>query len=437
VASVVVVGAGVAGLACAFRLRQRGHDALVLERESHPGGRMRSERRGDFVLDRGAQFVASGYHHVHALARELGVADRIRPLALAHDAILRDGAIHVADFDSPGSLVRSSLLSAAGKLRLAGLAGALLWHWGDLDPGAPERAASFDRDDLASGLRRLAGAEATEYLLTPSFSATFDSDPEDLSLAFALRFLRQVLSGFTLQAFLGGGGDFTGALAAHVPVQTGCEVFAIETETGGARVGYRADGVEDHLLADAVVLAVPGSVAPGLCTKLTPAERGFLEGVRYARGVIVHLLFERAPRTLPYRGVAFPRREGLELYGLAVDHHKAGRAPHGAGLVNAALTARTAARLWDAPDEALADLVLENLAATPIGVLRPAAYAVHRWPALLPQFRPGHCADLARFGRRIERSPRLVFAGDYLVGPTVEGAVTSGLRAAAELERSL
>jgi predicted NAD/FAD-dependent oxidoreductase len=31
----------------------------------------------------------------------------------------------------------------------------------------------------------------------------------------------------------------------------------------------------------------------------------------------------------------------------------------------------------------------------------------------------------------------MAFAGDYLIGPTAEGAVTSGMRAATEIARSL
>ena len=63
-ASVVVLGAGIAGLTCAWRLQQAGHQVEVLERERTPGGRMRSERRGGYVVDRGAQFIASGYREV-------------------------------------------------------------------------------------------------------------------------------------------------------------------------------------------------------------------------------------------------------------------------------------------------------------------------------------------------------------------------------------
>src|SRR5262245_24536740 len=97
-ADIVVVGAGIAGLSCAWRLQQAGHMVEVFEREAVPGGRMRSERRGEFIVDRGAQFIASGYRNLHALAAELGLAERVHGLARASNAVLRDGAFHPGDY---------------------------------------------------------------------------------------------------------------------------------------------------------------------------------------------------------------------------------------------------------------------------------------------------------------------------------------------------
>jgi oxygen-dependent protoporphyrinogen oxidase len=436
-ASIVVVGGGVAGLVCAWRLLRAGHEVEVLEREAVAGGRMRSETCGDFHLDRGAQFVTSSYRNLHAVADVLGLAPCVQPIAQPGDAILREGRLHAVGHGSPWALLASGLLSRRAKARLLRLPLELLRQRRRLDPLRPAAAAVLDSVDLAAGLRRLVGDEALEYLLAPGFSATFDSEPEDLSYAFALLALRFLVGGLRLQSFAGGTGLLTRTLAARVPVRTGCEVHCVETETGGAKVRYRVQGRERSVLADAAVVALPGCAVAAVCPKLTPDERGFFEQVRYARGMIAHLMLERAPASLPHYGVAFPRREGLGLYGLAVDHHKPGAAPPGAGLVNAALTERAATRMWQASDAAVEGFVLGNLARTPIGELSPMACVVHRWPAMLPRLGAGSLRRLARFETRMDRSPRLAFAGDYLVGPYAEGALTSGMRAATEIARAL
>jgi oxygen-dependent protoporphyrinogen oxidase len=418
----------------------------VLEREPVAGGRMRSERiatpRGDFVVDRGAQFVASGYRNLQRVVDALGLRARLHPVAKTSNAILRDGMLHAGDYGSPVAFARSRLLSTGAKLRLPRLLLELARHRRRLDPYQPERAAAIDREDLARGLARIVGDEAAEYLFAPAFSSTFDADPEDLSSAFALLSARFVLSGFQLQAFDGGIGLLTQTLAEQVPVRTGCEVTAIETHAGGARIALRsrvhgAGDREDHVLADAVVVALPGSLVSGVVTSLTPEEKSFFARVRYVRGMICYLMTERAPETLPWYGVAFPRREDVGLYGLAVDHHKPRVAPAGAGLLNAALTATAAERLRDAPDAAVVAHVLDSLARTPVGRLDPIATAVHRWDPMLPLFYAGYLSQLAAFHARRERSPRLAFAGDYLIGPYTEMALTSGMRAATEIARAV
>jgi oxygen-dependent protoporphyrinogen oxidase len=436
-ASVVVVGAGVAGLTCAWRLQQAGHDVEVLEREATPGGRMRSERRGGYLVERGAQFIASGYRNLHQVAHSLGLGHRIENIACTRNAILRDGKLRAGDYDSLGEFLRSDLLSSRAKARLPRLLFEVFRHRRRLDPLRPEKAADIDGDDMARYLRRIVGDEALEYLLAPAFSSTFDSDPEDLSGAFALLAIRFLVGGFRLQCFEGGSGLLTRTLADRLSVRVGWEASAVETEAGGARVRYLAPGGERSLLADAAVVAVPGSLAARLCPRLTEAERGFFEQVRYVRGIIAHLLLGEVPETLPYYGVAFPRSEGLDLYGMAVDHHKPGVAPEGAGLVNAALTSSAAARLFEMPDEAVIESVLDDLARTPIGRLEPVDVAVHRWDPMMPQFHAGYLHHLRSFLARSERTSRLAFAGDYLVGPYTEAALTSGLRAANQIVRSL
>ncbi len=50
---VVVVGAGLAGLAAALRLRGAGREVTVVERAGGPGGRAGRVERGGYALDTG------------------------------------------------------------------------------------------------------------------------------------------------------------------------------------------------------------------------------------------------------------------------------------------------------------------------------------------------------------------------------------------------
>jgi len=70
---VIVIGAGFAGLACADRLVSLGHDVTVLEARDRVGGRVWSQEliagRPDTVIERGAEFVLTGYDVMQEMAR--------------------------------------------------------------------------------------------------------------------------------------------------------------------------------------------------------------------------------------------------------------------------------------------------------------------------------------------------------------------------------
>ena len=344
-ASIVVVGGGIAGLACAWRLRRAGHDVEVLEREAEAAAACAASAHGAFVLDRGAQFIASGYRNLHAVARAVGLEDRVRRVARSDNAILRDGRLHGGDYGNP-----LRLLALAPALRAREGAAPAPALRGRAPPARARSAAprarrrarsrgSRDRSDPAGrrrGLRVSARARASPRPSTaiPRISRS----PSRCSRCASSR------AASACSASRAAWACSRRRSRARCRCARAARRSRSRPRATGARVRYRARGRESSVLADAAVVALPGSLVAGVCPKLTPDERGFFEHVRYVRGMIVHLMFEQAPATLPYYGVAFPRREGLDLYGLAVDHHKPGVAPPGAGLVNAALTARAAAR---------------------------------------------------------------------------------------------
>lgn len=435
-ASVVVVGAGVAGLTCAWRLQRAGHQVQVLEAEDAPGGRVATERRGEYVVECGASHLEVGRPNLELLVGVLGLRKRLRPLA-SHAGAIWDGRRLTVPALGWRGLLRGSRLGVEARLRLGRLRVELAARRSRLDPARPERAVALDREDAARWLRRLAGDPLLDAMLEPLLAARLDAAPESLSAAHAAIALHDLATTRPLASLEGGMGLLPEALADRSTVLTGCEAIRIETEEDGARIHYRTLRREGSLLADAVVVAVPGTRVPFVCPDLTASERSFFQGVRYGRGISVSLLLDKEPPNLPGWSLAVARRTGLGLRALEASHRRVGAAPRGTALVRVLLDQETSNRLWWAPDEALLECLDDALARTPIGRLAPRECVVRRWDPLLPRFEPGSLLRLRSFLARRERSPRLAFAGDYLVGPHLEGAVTSGLRAAGEIAAML
>jgi oxygen-dependent protoporphyrinogen oxidase len=246
--------------------------------------------------------------------------------------------------------------------------------------------------------------------------------------------LATVFRGFRLLSFRGGNGLLTRTLSERLPMRLGATVERINP--GPHRAGVILESGE-LLGADAVVVAVPGNEASAICSDLTPSERRFFSGVRYASSIIAFVMAgeEALP---PFYGAGFTRRERVRLYGMAVENAKAGVVPPGRTLFNCAFAEDLAAELMDAPDEAVVEALNAELRKLPLrGLQTIEGYVIHRWPSLVPRFWPGYHRSIRDFIRRQDRTPRVFFAGDYLVGPYTEAALTSGLRAARDVARFL
>jgi monoamine oxidase len=73
---VLIVGAGIAGLTAAYRLRQRGVPVRIIEAQNRIGGRMFSLRgffADDQVCELGGELIDTNHEHIRALANELAI----------------------------------------------------------------------------------------------------------------------------------------------------------------------------------------------------------------------------------------------------------------------------------------------------------------------------------------------------------------------------
>ncbi len=122
-AEVVIVGAGLAGLAAATVLADAGRDVVVVEASDDVGGRVRTDEVDGFLLDRGFQVLLTAYPEVD---RQLDrAALRLRPFEPGALVRIGDRFHAVGDpFRQPGRLLSTALApvgSPLDKLRLLAL----------------------------------------------------------------------------------------------------------------------------------------------------------------------------------------------------------------------------------------------------------------------------------------------------------------------------
>lgn len=122
---VIVVGAGLSGLACALHLVGAGYDVRVVERENHPGGRAGRLDMEGFRVDTGPTVLTMPELLDEALgAVGSSVAERLDlvPLDPAYRASFADGSVidvHTDRQKMAAEVARASgLREAVGYLRL-------------------------------------------------------------------------------------------------------------------------------------------------------------------------------------------------------------------------------------------------------------------------------------------------------------------------------
>ncbi len=200
---VVVVGAGVAGLSAALRLRQAGAEVTVFESSDRVGGRTSSETQDGYLYERGTQFYTSTYRNALGLIKEMGLLADLRPTS-PWITVFKDARPH---------RMQSGLLFAvyaltSGLLGMRDLA-RFTWHttsfrWPALDNYSAW--AKYDDEDAARWSAPRLGRGA-DYLLEPVLAGGMMQRIEETSRACALAVLAMTANGRSKELTLARGND--------------------------------------------------------------------------------------------------------------------------------------------------------------------------------------------------------------------------------------
>jgi len=458
---VAVIGAGISGLACAYRLQQLGLDVTVFESNDCAGGLIDSVQKEDLLFEAGPQSF-QGTPTLLALIRELGLEPQLQKAdPRAPRYVLLHGRLRKIPM-SPQALLASTLLNPVSRWKIA------------TEPFKKSQPPT-EEESVAAFVRRKFGNEILEYLVAPFVSGVYAGDPEKLSLKAAFPTLDEwerqygsVLRGAMksrphkeqragappLCSFTHGVATLPRAMAAKLGDAMQYETRAVSVDFARAgeqrhtaaavglacEIRFVRNGQEQSAIAGAVVIATPAYAAARLLETSSPHLAQTLSGIAYAPVAVVACTYYRQQVGDPLEGFGFlvPRGEKVRTLGTVWNSSLfPGRAHEGSVTITSFIGGATDPEIMNLHEENIAAIVAEENARI-LGITGPPVeVAVWKYPRALPQYNLGH-GHIVETIRDAERaSPGLFFAGNYLEGPAVGKCVENGFQTAEAVSKYL
>ncbi|MGW6061432.1 protoporphyrinogen oxidase [Streptomyces sp. NPDC055189] len=449
---VVVIGGGIGGLAAAHRLLDTGARVTVLEASDRLGGKLLPGEIEGVRVDLGAESMLARRPEAVALAREVGLTDRLQPPATATAAIWTRGALrpmpkgHVMGVPGDASAL-SGVLSDEGLHRI------------EQDRDLPPTEVG---EDVAVGeyVAARLGREVVDRLVEPLLGGVYAGDAYRISMRSAVpqlfeaarthasltegvralqaRAAQNQQTGPVFMGIEGGVGQLPLAVADSVrarggEIRTGTPV----DELRRTPEGWQVTAGEQTIDADAVVVAVPAYAAAALLGVEAPAAAAELAGVEYASMALMTLAYRRSETDLPEgSGFLVPPVDGHTIKASTFASRKWGWiADEDPDL----LVLRTSvgrygeSAILGRDDADLVALSRRDLRAATGLDAEPVATRVTRWHDGLPQYPVGHHARVARVREHVSKLPGLAVCGAAYDGVGIPACIASAYAAVDQL----
>lgn len=446
---VVVIGAGIAGLAAAHRLLQRGARVTVLEASGRVGGKLLPGEIAGARVDLGAESMLARRPEAIALAREVGLDDRLQTPATATASIWTRGALR--------PMPKGHVMGVPGTA--AALTGVLT----DEGLARIERDADLPRtevgDDVAVGayVAERLGREVVDRLIEPLLGGVYAGDAYRISMRSAVPQLFQVAkthtsltegvreiqakaaanqqTGPVFMGIEGGVGSLPLAVAESVRARGGeivTDAPVTELRREGAE-GWRVVAGDRVLHADSVVVAVPAPAAARLLRTEAPEAATDLAAVEYASMALVTLAYRRTDTDLPAgSGFLVPPVDGRTVKASTFASQKWGWiADENPDVVvlRTSVGRYGETAILEREDAELVDVSRHDLREATGLDARPLETRVTRWTDGLPQYPVGHHARVARIREHIAKVPGLAVCGAQYDGVGIPACIASAYAA--------
>ncbi|HLB09495.1 MAG TPA: NAD(P)/FAD-dependent oxidoreductase [Gemmatimonadaceae bacterium] len=285
-----IVGGGALGMTLALRMREQGHDVVVLEGARAAGGLASSQQIGGYTWDRFYHVILQSDRDLLALLRDLGVDEP--QWGVTRTGFYTDGVLY--SLSTSLEFLAFPPLSLFDKMRLA----ATIVYASRVKDWRP-----LEKIPVSDWLRKLSGKRTFERIWLPLLKSKLGENYRIASAAFIWAIIARMYaarrSGLKREQFGYVKGGYATVLARFeryldekgIELRTGAPVTAVRDSGSEVEVIF-VDGTSEHF--DRVILTLPANRIPELVPQLARAERERLERVVY-QGVLCASLLTKKP----------------------------------------------------------------------------------------------------------------------------------------------
>ena len=434
----IVIGAGLSGLAAAFRIRQAGHEVVVLEAAGEPGGRCRLARESNritdlgFIVDTGPELAASSYRHWLRLTEAVGLGSDLVD-APSRIAVLKQGVPVEIDLGKPLSAAMTPLLGWRDKLHFAHGVLGMLGKIRSVPPFLLDGEALDDptrnaQDIAIAAFGREAALGALDAVLRP-LAGTRGDLISPLLVYYVLAEWAQ------MKSLLGGLQRLPITVASRLEVRYGMAVDTVVSRVDGVSIQARGpDGALVSFEADKCLVATQFDDALRIYPRFGELAPGYAEQMTFLRMLDIKLGYSARPASQAAM-VMCPYREQRDICVISLSHNKApDRAPPGHSLFSIFTEHLEFDRFAAMTDDQVLTVIqpqVETLFPELRGHLLFSRIGRHPRVCMVPT--PGFFRRTRVLWDAVGQEPRVHLAGDIFNFGSMEAAVSGGDYAADRL----
>lgn len=455
--TVLVIGGGVTGLSAMYELnkwkKENDQDIRLVLAESAEqlGGKIRTVRRGGFVIESGADSIVARKADAMNFIQELGLEEDVVYNAAGRSYIYSDGELKLIPADSvfgiPASvesLAKSTIVSAEGKVEA-------------LKDFYTKNDRFTKNDSIGDFLEHFFGKELVEKQIAPVLSGVYSGNLSDLTIASTLPQVfdykekyGSIIKGFeeNKTVFQSGRGkkflSFNNGLDALIDAYEerldGTEILkntqAVKIEKTDS--GYKVDFSNgESLEPDHVVLGIPHNAAATLFDD--QGLKAEFELLKNSSLISIYLAYDIPDSELPEDGTGFITANTDELNCNACTWtSRKWKHTSGSGNLLVRLFYKSShpafAFLKEMDEDELLKTALADIEKSLGITAEPAASEVTNWTEKMPNYLISHPQTVAALESRLSRDyPGIWLAGCSYYGVGIPDCIESGAETAMKI----